>query len=75
MKKIKVSIVWEATGFNTLAMAMSSHQDTTVGAYVDRLARNGEWLDASALHALACSFKEPFGLKRKGVAALVCSQS
>ena len=75
MKKIKDSIVWEGMSFNTLAMAMSSHQDTTFGAYVDRLARNGEWLDARALHALACSFKEPFGLNRKGVAALVCSQS
>ena len=59
MKKINdsESIVWEGMSFNTLAMAMSSHQDTTLGAYVDRLARNGEWLDASASHALACSFK------------------
>ena len=74
MRMIKDSVVWEGMSFNTLAMAMSSHQDKTFGAYVDRLARNGEWLDASALHALACSFKEPVGLKRKGVAALVCSQ-
>ncbi len=57
MKNINDSIVWDGMSFNTLAMAMSSHQDTTFGAYVDRLARNGEWLDASALHALACSFK------------------
>ena len=57
MNKINDSIVWEGMRFNTLAMAMSSNQDTTFGAYVDRLARNGEWLDASALHDLACSFK------------------
>ena len=31
MKKIKDSIVWEGMSFNTLAMAMSSHQDTTFG--------------------------------------------
>ena len=56
MNKINDSIVWDGMRFNTLAMAMSSNQDTTFGAYVDRLARNGEWLDASASHALACSF-------------------
>ena len=57
---------------------VDSMKKTKTQSYVrgraSTLWRNGEWLDASALHALACSFKEPFGLKRKGVAALVCSQ-
>ena len=57
MKKLKDSIVWEGMRFSVLALAMSSHQDTSFDAHVGRLARDGEWLDASALHALACSFK------------------
>ena len=57
MKKMKDSIVWDGMSFNVLAVAMSSHQDTSFAAHVDRLARDGEWLDANALHALACSFK------------------
>ena len=67
MKKINDSIVWEGMSFNTLAMAMSSHQDTTFGAYVDRLARNGEWHAASALHALACSVKADLTVRQPAV--------
>ena len=57
MNKLKDAIVWEGMYFKDLARSMSSHQDKIFGAYVERLARNGEWLDASASHALACSFK------------------
>ena len=69
MRMIKDSVVWEGMSFSTLAMAMSSHQDKTFGAYADRLARNGEWLDASALHALACSFKVDLGRQDAGTCA------
>ena len=57
MKKMKDSIAWEGMSFGVLAVAMSSHQGTSFAEHVARLARDGEWLDASALHALACSFK------------------
>ena len=57
MKKLKTSTVWEGMTFELLSAAMSSSQDRSVDLHVDRLSRDGEWLDANALHDLACSFK------------------
>ena len=67
MHKLKDDTVWEGVSFRSLALAMSWHKEETFGAYMDRLARNGEWLDAGALHALACSFNSDLIVWQVGI--------
>ena len=56
MVKIKNHIMWEGMEFKQLALSMSSEKES-FDAYLTRMAADGVWLDASAIHALATSFK------------------
>ena len=56
MEKFKDQPIWEGMNFKTLALAMSSKSED-FGTYLRRMNVPGEWLDAAALQAIACSFK------------------
>jgi hypothetical protein len=47
---------WAGMAFKDLSMAMSSHRES-YSDHILRMATNGEWVDASAIHALAATFK------------------
>ncbi len=49
------SDAWDGMCFKALALAMSSHQES-YAAHVERMARAGEWVDASVIHALGVLF-------------------
>ena len=55
MNIIKDSVMWEGMNFKMLALIMSSNTEA-FDEYVNRMAHDGEWLDASCLHALGCAF-------------------
>ena len=48
--------VWAGMAFKNLAMSMSSHNEN-YSDHIVRMATNGEWVDASVIHALAATFK------------------
>ena len=48
--------VWAGMAFKELAMAMSSHHEN-YSDHILRMAKNGEWVDASVIHALAATFQ------------------
>jgi hypothetical protein len=56
MEKFKDQPIWEGMDFKTLALAMSSKSED-FGTYLRRMNVPGEWIDAAALQAIACSFK------------------
>ena len=56
MIKIKNHTMWEGMDFKRLALSMSSNNES-FDAYLKRMAADKVWLDASAIHALATSFK------------------
>ena len=56
MVKIKNHIMWEGMEFKNLALSMSSEKES-FDAYLTRMAADGIWLDANAIHTLATSFK------------------
>ena len=47
--------VWAGMAFKELAMSMSSHHES-YSDHIVRMAKNGEWVDASVIHALAATF-------------------
>ena len=48
--------VWAGMKFRDLAMTTSSHNES-YSDHIVRMARHGEWIDASVIHALACIFR------------------
>ena len=48
--------VWAGMAFKELAMSMSSHHES-YSDHIVRMATNGEWVDASVIHALAATFQ------------------
>lgn len=48
--------VWAGMAFKDLSMAMSSHRES-YSDHIVRMATHGEWVDASAIHALAATFR------------------
>ena len=56
MVKIKNHIMWEGMVFKQLALSMSSEKES-FDAYLTRMAADGVWVDACAIHALATNFK------------------
>ena len=48
--------VWAGMAFKDLAMSMASHHES-YSDHIVRMATNGEWVDASVIHALAATFK------------------
>ena len=49
-------LMWEGMVFKNLALSMSSEKES-FDAYLTRMAADGVWLDANAIHTLATSFK------------------
>ena len=56
MDTFKDQQIWEGMDLNTLALAMSSRSED-FGSDCRRMQVPGAWIDATALHVLACSFK------------------
>jgi hypothetical protein len=48
--------VWAGMDFKDLAMSMSSHHES-YSDHIVRMATQGQWVDASVIHALACVFQ------------------
>jgi hypothetical protein len=48
--------VWAGMEFKDLAMSMSSHHES-YSDHIVRMATQGQWVDASVIHALACVFQ------------------
>ena len=48
--------VWAGMAFKDLSSAMSSHHES-YSDHIVRMATHGEWVDASAIHALAATFR------------------
>ena len=48
--------VWDGMTFRELACKMS-HLQEPYNQHLDRMATDGEWVDASVIHALACAFQ------------------
>ncbi len=55
MLKMKDDALWEGVDFKTLAVVMSSENET-FPMYVERMGVDRCWLDAYALHALGCRY-------------------
>ena len=53
--------VWDGMRFRELACRMS-HLQEPYGVHVQRMSCDGQWADASVIHALACSFKVDVGI-------------
>ena len=47
------SVMWDGTRFKDIAVLMSTKAES-FGDYIDRMAKDNEWFDAAALHALGC---------------------
>ena len=75
MTQMQNEEMWEGMTLKTLAMHMSTIKDNDFSAYLRRMAVDGEWLDALALHALACSYKVDLLVWQEGIDQTILGHS